>query len=159
MKNGQASNLASLSRNLAEAILLALLISFGAVVFAQRSVEKGETSQQAREPESELDRAKAIVTKPVDNKSVKPETGRTWGVYSTTTTFEIGHRFVDTDGSHDRYLSDVNVRDGFRVLEYSTDMRAQPGAGLLFDFLKANVSNAGGDQSQTFSLRMDKTRA
>jgi len=30
---------------------------------------------------------------------------------------------------------------------------------LLFDFLKAEVSNAGGDQSQTFSLRMDKTRA
>src|SRR5262249_58436469 len=82
-----------------------------------------------------------------------------WGVYSTTTTFEIGHRFVDTDGSRDRYLSDVNVRDGWRVLEYSTDMRAQPGSGLLFDFLKADVSNAGGDQSQTFSLRMDKTRA
>jgi len=38
-------------------------------------------------------------------------------------------------------------------------MRAQPGAGLLFDFMKASVSNAGGDQSQTFSLRMDKTRA
>src|SRR5262249_48952756 len=113
---------------------------------------------QAREPESELERARAIVAKPGENKPAKPESGRMWGVYSTTTTFEIGHRFVDTDGSRDRYLSDVNVRDGFRLLEYSTDMRAQPGTGLLFDFLKAEVSNAGGDQSQTFSLRMDKTK-
>jgi hypothetical protein len=143
---------------LAEAGACALLLLFGAIAFAQSSVEKSETSQQAREPESELDRARAIVTKPGENKPAKPETGRVWGVYSTTTTFEIGHRFVDTDGSLGRYLSDVNVRDGFRLLEYSTDMRAQPGAGLLFDFLKADVSNAGGDQSQTFSLRMDKTR-
>jgi hypothetical protein len=159
MKNRNQSIIEQLARTLAGAVTWALLLSLGAIAFAQSSVEKGETSQQAREPESELDRARAIVTKPGGNKPDKPETGRTWGVYSTTTTFEIGHRFVDTDGSLARYLSDVNVRDGFRLLEYSTDMRAQPGAGLLFDFLKAEVSNAGGDQSQTFSLRMDKTRA
>jgi len=159
MKNRNQSIIERLARTLAGAVTWALLLSFGAIAFAQSSVEKGETSQQARASESELDRARAIVTKPGENKPEKPETGRVWGVYSTTTTFEIGHRFVDTDGSLARYLSDVNVRDGFRLLEYSTDMRAQPGAGLLFDFLKAEVSNAGGDQSQTFSLRMDKTRA
>lgn len=158
MKNRNHSIIDRISRTLAGAVTVALL-SFGAIALAQSSVEKSETSQQARAIESELDRAKAIITKPGENKPSKPETGRAWGVYSTTTTFEIGHRFTDTDGSYDRYLSDVNVRDGFRVLEYSTDMRAQPGTGILFDFLKAEVSNAGGDQSQTFSLRMDKTRA
>jgi hypothetical protein len=159
MKKRNQSIIVHLPRTLAGAVAWALLLSFGAITFAQSSVEKGETSQQAREPESELERARAIVTKPGENKPARTETGRMWGVYSTTTTFEIGHRFVDTDGSHDRYLSDGNVRDGFRLLEYSTDMRAQPGAGLLFDFMKTSVSNAGGDQSQTFSLRMDKTRA
>jgi hypothetical protein len=159
MKKRNHSIIKQFNRTLAGAVTWALLLSFDAFAFAQSSVEKSETSQQAREPESELDRARGIVTKPGENKPAKPETGRVWGVYSTTTTFEIGHRFVDTDGSLGRYLSDVNVRDGFRLLEYSTDMRAQPGAGLLFDFLKADVSNAGGDQSQTFSLRMDKTRA
>jgi hypothetical protein len=159
MKKRNQSIIERLSRTLAGAVAWALLLSLGAITFAQSSVEKGETSQQAREPESELERARAIVAKPGENKPARPETGRMWGVYSTTTTFEIGHRFVDTDGSRDRYLSDGNVRDGFRVLEYSTDMRAQPGAGLLFDFMKTSVSNAGGDQSQTFSLRMDKTRA
>src|SRR5262249_56196613 len=156
MKNIHQSIIERLSRTLGGAVTWALLLSFGVITFAQSSVEKGETSQQAREPESELERARAIVAKPGENKPAKPESGRMWGVYSTTTTFEIGHRFVDTDGSRDRYLSDVNVRDGFRLLEYSTDMRAQPGTGLLFDFLKAEVSNAGGDQSQTFSLRMHK---
>src|SRR5262245_30021177 len=159
MKNRQQSICGWIFTFCAEVLVWSLLTSLGTVALAQSSIEKSETSQQAREPESELERARAIVAKPGENKPSKPETGRMWGVYSTTTTFEIGHRFVDTDGSRDRYLSDVNVRDGFRLLEYSTDMRAQPGAGLLFDFMKAEVSNAGGDQSQTFSLRMDKTRA
>ncbi len=150
---------ASFSGTLAGAALMTIVLSFGLIVLAQSSVEKSETSQQARAQESEVDRARAIVAKPGENKPAKPETGRNWGIYSTTTTFEIGHRFVDTDGSRDRYLSDVNVRDGWRLLEFSTDMRARPGTGTLFDFMKADVSNAGGDQSQTFSLRMDKTRA
>src|SRR5215813_4677660 len=159
MKTKRRSNYEWLFPTFAGVLACALLTMPGAVAVAQSSVEKSETGQQARAQESELDRARSIVTKPGENKPAKPETGRMWGVYSTTTTFEIGHRFVDTDGSRDRYLSDVNVRDGWRVLEYSTDMRAQPGTGSLFDFLKADVSNAGGDQSQTFSLRMDKTRA
>src|SRR5262249_55552402 len=159
MKTKRRSNYEWLFPTFAGVLACALLTLFGAAADAQSSVEKSETGQQARAQESELDRARSIVTKPGENKPSKPETGRVWGVYSTTTTFEIGHRFVDTDGSRDRYLSDVNVRDGWRVLEYSTDMRAQPGSGLLFDFLKADVSNAGGDPSQTFSLRMDKTRA
>ncbi|HEX8998745.1 MAG TPA: hypothetical protein VGB07_02525 [Blastocatellia bacterium] len=156
MKNKHHSIMLWLSRILAGAGA-ALLIACGAIAFAQ-TVEKAETSQQAREPESELERAKAIVAKPGENKPSKPETGRTWGVYSTTSTLELGYRFVDAKGSVDRYLSDVNVRDGFRVLESSLDMRARPGTGLLFDFLHADVNNAGGDQSQNFALRMDKTR-
>ncbi len=145
-----------LSRTCAGAITV-MLIAFGLLIHAQ-SVEKAETSQQAREADSELERAKAIVTKPKDNQPSKPETGRTWGIYSTTSTLELGYRSVDTNGSLARYLSDVNVRDGFRVLESSLDMRAQPGTGILFDYLHADVNNAGGDQSQTFSLRMDKTK-
>lgn len=148
----------SLIRGGFRVILLVLLLMSARTVPAQSSVEKSETSQQSRAGESELERAKAIVARPKDNKPVKPETGRVWGPYSTTSSIEVGYRFVDTDGSLDRYLSDVNVRDGFRLLEYSLDMRAQPGTGIAFDFLKAEVQNAGGDRSQNFSLRMDKTR-
>ncbi|HQR31761.1 MAG TPA: hypothetical protein PLK30_03420 [Blastocatellia bacterium] len=156
MKNNRHPVSLWLSRTFAGAITV-MLIAFGMLTYAQ-SVEKAETSQQAREADSELERAKAIVTKPKDNKAVKPETGRTWGVYSTTSSLELGYRFVDPSGSIARYLSDVNVRDGFRVLESSMDLRAQPGTGVLFDYLHADVNNAGGDQAQTFALRMDKTK-
>lgn len=156
MKNTYDQIIPWLSRTCAGA-LAALVIAVGTLTYAQ-SVEKVETSQQSREGDSELERAKAIVANPKDNKPSKPETGRTWGIYSTTSSLELGYRFVDTKGSVDRYLSDVNVRDGFRVLESSLDMRAQPGTGVLFDYLHADVNNAGGDQSQYFSLRMDKTK-
>ncbi len=157
MRTKHQSIILWLSRTFAGAAIMAFLIACNIFVLAQ-SVEKAETSQQAREADSELERAKAIVTKPKDNKAAKPETGSTWGIYSTISTLELGYRFVDTKGSEARYLSDVNTRDGFRVLESSLDMRAQPGTGVLFDFLHAEVNNAGGDQSQTFSLKMDKTR-
>src|SRR5262249_59050895 len=87
-----------LSRTCAGASILALLIASGVGALAQ-SVEKAETSQQTREKESELERAKAIVERPKENKPSNPETGRTWGGYSTTTSLELGYRFVDTDGN------------------------------------------------------------
>src|SRR5215813_7492623 len=163
MKTKRASIISGISsfswlfRTCAGAAIMALLIAYGAGAFAQ-SVEKAETSQQSREKESELERARVIVEKPKENKPSNPETGRTWGVYSTTTSLELGYRFVDSDGNNRRYLSDVNVRDGFRVLGYSLDMRARPETALLFDFLKADVNNAGGDAAQTFYMRADKTR-
>jgi len=163
MKTKRASIISGISsfswlfRTCAGAAIMALLIAYGAGAFAQ-SVEKAETSQQSREKESELERARVIVEKPKENKPSNPETGRTWGVYSTTTSLELGYRFVDSDGNNRRYLSDVNVRDGFRVLGYSLDMRARPETALLFDFLKADVNNAGGDAAQTFYLRAEKTR-
>src|SRR5262249_243999 len=73
MKNIHQSIIERLSRTLAGAVTWALLLSFGVITFAQSSVEKGETSQQAREPESELERARAIVAKPGENKPAKPE--------------------------------------------------------------------------------------
>src|SRR6266508_4342955 len=137
MKTKRTSTIISgfswLSRTCAGAAIMALLIACVAGAFAQ-SVEKAETGQQAREKESELERARVIVENPKENKPSNPETGRTWGVYSTTTSLDLGYRFVDTDGNNGRYLSDVNVRDGFRVLGYSLDMRARPETALLFDF-------------------------
>lgn len=148
-----------LFRTCAGVAAFASLNSPASISFAQSSVEKSETSQQARAPESELERARTLVTKPTEPKPQAPETGRIWGSYSTTSSLELGYRFVDTDGSINRYLSEINVRDGLRVLDYSLDMRARPGEGLLFDSLRAEVSNAGGDASQYFSLRADKSRA
>jgi hypothetical protein len=140
---------------------LLLLGLFGGPVLAQSSVEKAETTQQVKELAAEHDRARVAIEKNGQGKVVKsssPEAGRQWGIYSTRSSMEVGHRFEDTQGSRERFLSDVNVRDGFRLLDYSLDMRAQPGTGILFDFMKVDVNNAGGDVAQNMSIRFDKNR-
>lgn len=142
----------------AGALILALLIGGSLVTYAQSSVEKLENSQQAKKQEDELAIARAAVAKPND-KADKPETGRIVGGYSVQSSLEFGYRFEDTGGNRDSYLSQINVREGFRVLEATLDSRALDGRGLLYDSLRSDINNAGGDQSQNFSLRMDKARA
>ncbi len=68
------------------------------IALAQASVEKAETSQQAKSKEADQDRAKIIVTKP-NEKVTPPETGRIWGAYSVQSALEVGYRFVDTNGT------------------------------------------------------------
>ena len=141
------------------ALLLLGLLS--GLVQAQSSVEKAETTQQVKELAAEHERARVAIEKNGQGtvvKSSSPEAGRQWGIYSTRSSMEIGHRFEDTQGSRERFLSDVNVRGGFRLLDYSLDMRAQPGTGLLFDFMKVDVNNAGGDVAQNMTIRFDKNR-
>ncbi len=143
-----------LVRSCALATSLALLM---AVSYAQSSVEKSETAQQKQKQEDELALARAAVAKP-NEKREEPETGRIIGGYSVQSSMELGYRFESTRGYRNSFLSQVNVRDGFRVLEYSLDSRAVDGSGMLYDSLRSDVTNAGGDQSQYFSLRMDKAR-
>jgi hypothetical protein len=138
------------------AATIAFVFINSSLAFAQ-SVEKAETSQQAKQPENALELARAAVAKPGE-KPKAPETGKILGDYSVTSSMEVGYRFENTRGNREKYLSDVNVRDGLRVFDYSLDMRSISGQSLLFDALRADVANAGGDQSQYFSLRADKTR-
>lgn len=150
------------SRLRAAGLALLIMITpafFGTVTaYGQSSVEKAETSKQVEQRVDELERARNAVAKPGD-KQEPTRTGRMWGDYSVTSSIEVGYRNVDINGSRDKYLSDVNIRDGFRLLEYSFDSRSLTGSGPIYDFLKAEVTTAGGDPSQTFSLRMDKARA
>jgi hypothetical protein len=134
-----------------------LTLGWGGPALAQSSVEKSETSQQLKRAEEELKLAQEAVKKP-GTKAEPPETGRIVGSYSLISSVEVGYRFVDTDGSHERYLSDVNVRDGLRLLEYSLDARSITGRGELFDYFRAEATNLGGDQSQYISVRADKAR-
>jgi hypothetical protein len=136
---------------------LSFVLTNGLQVFAQSSVEKSQTTQQAKQPEDELATARAAVAKPGE-KPEKPDTGRISGNYVIKSSIELGYRSVDVNGDVNRYYSDVNVRDGFRLLDFSFDARSIDGNGALFDFLRADVSNAGGDQTQYYSLRADKTR-
>ncbi|MBX7221437.1 MAG: hypothetical protein K1Y36_15915 [Blastocatellia bacterium] len=137
-----------------------LLVSGWFGLVAAQSVEKAITSQQAKHSEDELQLAREAVAKKAGAPKPSGEgVGRIVGNYSILTSLEVGYRWVDQNGSLPTYLSDVNVRQGFRVFDYSMDMRSLDGKGALFDFLRMDVQNAGGDQGQYFSFRADKTRA
>ncbi|MEW6128572.1 MAG: hypothetical protein AB1757_16150 [Acidobacteriota bacterium] len=139
------------------ALSLSILMAGELKALAQSTVEKLETTQQAKKSEDELALARAAVIKPTD-KSEKPDTGSVIGNYTVKSSIELGYRWVDIGGNAERYRSDLNVRDGFRVLDFSIDARSIDPQGALFDFLRADASNVGGDQTQYFSLRVDKTR-
>lgn len=139
------------------ALSAAFFLSQSLQGFAQSTVEKSKTTQQAKQPEDELAAARAAIAKP-NEKPEKPDTGRISGNYIVNSSIEVGYRWVDVNGDVNRYDSDVNVREGLRLLDFSFDARSIDGNGALFDFLRADVSNAGGDQTQYYSLRVDKTR-
>jgi hypothetical protein len=138
------------------AVGLALLLNVSSV--CAQSVEKAETSQDAKKQEDELALARAAVRKPGEKRE-KPDTGRIVGGYAVQSSMELGFRAVGVGGNSDSYRSQINVREGFRVLEYSLDSRRVDGAGVLYDAMKMNVNNAGGDAAQTYSFGIDKARA
>ena len=157
-KHNIAPNTFRLNRWVFALALLALTVwGNPRLALAQSSVEKAETSKQAEERVDELQRAQNAVKK--GEKQEQPKTGRMFGDYSVTSSLEFGYRSTDVGGSSNKFLSDVDIRDGFRLFNYTLDSRSVTGAGPLYDFMHADASGAGGDPQQNFSFRMDKTRA
>lgn len=137
--------------------LFALAFALNAwVTLAQTTVEKAETSQQVQERIDELQRAANALKK--GEKVEKPKTGQMIGDYSVNSSLEFGYRSVDVGGSREKFLSDVDIRSGVRLFEYSIDSRSVTGAGPLYDFMHADATGLGGDPQQTFSFRIDKKR-
>lgn len=149
-----------LSGGIRESALLFVLIvtGFGRAVLAQGSVEKIETTQEASKPVDSSKLARDAVLNP-GTKQAPNETGRIIGDYSVTTALELGYRFIDAKGSNDKFRSDLNLRDGLRVLDFQFDSRSISGQGLLYDYLRGDVSNGGGDGSQHYYFRAEKNRA
>src|SRR5262249_32257751 len=110
--------------------LVMIILGAPTATFAQ-SVEKSQTSQQTKEGQDELELARQAVSKGAPEKPKPPATGRIMGDYTIMSSLEFGYRFVDTSGNKLSYLSDVNVRDGFRLFDYSLDMRSISGESPL----------------------------
>ena len=138
-------------------ILTAGLLSFPTSAVRAQSVEKAETTQDAKKQEDEVAIARAAVTKPGEKRE-KLETGHLMDGYSVQSTLELGYRWVGVGGNADSYRSQINVREGLRVLEYSLDSRRLEGTGSLYDSLKLNINNMGGDSSQTYALGIEKSK-
>ena len=161
MNTTKLNNLAGLGwlkRGVWPLLVAALAVTYNAPsIQAQASVEKAETSQQVQERVDELQRATNAVIK--GEKQEKPKTGMMVGDYSVNSSLEFGIRTSRVRGSRDKYLSDLTLKDGWRLFDYSLDSRSVTGAGPLYDFMHVDASGSGGDPQQSYNFRIDKKRA
>lgn len=70
--------------------------------------------------------------------------------------FMLGYRFVDTDGSINKYKEDINLEDGARLFNFS--LSYTPGESLkkMFDRIDLNIQNFGGDPFETLGFSVQK---
>ena len=80
------------------------------------------------------------------------------GNYHYQGTFEMGYRFVNSDGSQAVYNTFVNEQQGPRLLNETLSMRALNHQGILFDNLFLSSFGWGGDPENASRLRVSKDK-
>ena len=85
-----------------------------------------------------------------------PPRGENTGDYNITNSFELGYRWTLVGGSMGEYRSDVNYRNGVRLLGSSFSMDSKDGHGKYFDQILLNTLGLGNDPYESASLRVQK---
>jgi hypothetical protein len=82
-----------------------------------------------------------------------------YGNYEVVSSVELGARGLSIDGSREKYYSDLNYRQGFRVFDSSVLMRARQGYDNgLFDTLLVTSSGFGADPHGAVRVNVEKAR-
>src|SRR5947209_10107100 len=84
--------------------------------------------------------------------------GENTGNYNTTQSFEVGYRWSQVTGDLGEYRSDVNYRNGIRLLGSNFTINSKDGHGHYFDSILLNTIGLGNDPYQAASLRIEKNR-
>jgi hypothetical protein len=82
--------------------------------------------------------------------------GENTGDYNITQSFEIGYRWSLVGGNLGEYRSDVNYRNGLRLLGSNFAINSKDGHGHYFDSIVLNTMGLGNDPYQSASLRIEK---
>ena len=77
----------------------------------------------------------AQAQRPKPSPTPAPKTSEELGDYNITSSIEFGVRGISVDGSDNKYRSDLNYKQGFRVFDSGFLMKAKNGKGKLFDNL------------------------
>lgn len=96
------------------------------------------------------------VIAPTTNEQVGPVRGENSGNYNITNSFEIGYRWSLVGGDLGEYRSDVNYRNGLRLLASSLSVDSKNGHGHYFDQILLNTQGLGNDPYQSAILRIQK---
>jgi len=80
------------------------------------------------------------------------------GNYQYQGSFELGYRFVNTNGSQAIYDTFINEQQGPRLLDQTLSMRSLNHEGALFDNLFLSSFGWGGDPENASRLRISKNK-
>lgn len=84
--------------------------------------------------------------------------GKVSGNYNIQQSIEVGGHITDVNGSQNVYNTFVNVQDGFRLLDYTLQMRSLNHTGNLVDNLYFTNFGFGGDPNNVSRLRFSKNK-
>jgi len=101
--------------------------------------------------------AQETVAPTVDEK-VGPVRGTDRGDYNLTQSWEFGYRFSSVGGDEGKYRSDVNYRNGIRLLSGSLSVNSKDGKGRLFDQFTLFTQGLGNDPYESATVRLEKNR-
>jgi hypothetical protein len=78
------------------------------------------------------------------------------GNYNIKQSIEFGYRFVSNSGDQNTYDTMINLSQGFRLLDFSTEMTSLDHHGAFFDRLFFYNSGYGGDPQNASRLQIAK---
>lgn len=85
--------------------------------------------------------------------------GERTGDYVLSQSFELGYRFADINGNREKYRSDVNFRNGLRLLSSSLDLHSRDAKNRIIDELRIHTQGLGNDPYQFASVTARKNKA
>jgi hypothetical protein len=100
----------------------------------------------------------AAIASALAAQSVGSARGQDFGGYNVVNSFETGYRFSSIDGDLGKYRSDVNLRNGVRLLGSNLSVHSKDGKGRMFDELVLQTLGLGNDPYESSLLRLQKNR-
>jgi len=95
---------------------------------------------------------------PTTGEQVGPVRGESAGPYNVVQSWEFGYRYHEVGGDDGKYRSDVNYRNGFRLLSSSLTVNSKDGHGKWFDEIVLTTQGLGNDPYESAVLRVQKNR-
>ena len=78
------------------------------------------------------------------------------GNYNIKSSVEFGYRSVSNSGDQNTYDTMINLKEGFRLLDFSTEMNSLDHHGTFFDRLFFYNFGYGGDPQNASRLQISK---
>ncbi|MDP9053437.1 MAG: hypothetical protein M3N93_03925 [Acidobacteriota bacterium] len=93
---------------------------------------------------------------PTTGETTAPTRGQNAGAYNVAQSWELGYRYASIGGDQGKYRSDVNYRDGVRLLSSYLTVNSRDGRGRSFDEIVLTTQGLGNDPYESATLRVQK---